>query len=301
VSERARRREGKRERAQEKEANPDRKAKERASDERSGSGPDVDVAKTSEQILDEEVWHGLEELRRPAPGLLISGLSAGLDIGFSAFFMGVVLTTLDADASALLTRALTGGAYAIGFIFVVLGRSALFTEHTALAVFPVLRGSASLAELGRLWFLVYVSNLVGAALFAAFAVVLGPRLGVVEPWAFVQIASHLVDHEPFTILLSATAAGWLIGLLSWLVAASQETLARVVVVALITFAIGFAGLHHSIVGSVEVLTGVFSGEELGARHFAYFLGWTTLGNIVGGVALVAILKYGHAVRSPIAS
>lgn len=274
---------------------------ERARGDRSETSPDLDVAKTSGQILDEEVSHGLEELRRPAPGLLISGLSAGLDIGFSAFFMGVVLTLLDPNASMLLTRALLGIAYSIGFLFVVLGRSALFTEHTALAVFPVLRGSASLAELGRLWILVYVSNLVGATLFAVFAVALGPRLGAVEPWAFVEIASDLLDHDPFTILLSAIAAGWLIGLLSWLVAASQETLARVVVVGIITFAIGFAGLHHSIVGSVEVLTGVFSSAELGLRDFGYFLGWTTLGNIVGGVALVAVLKYGQATRSPTSS
>jgi formate/nitrite transporter FocA (FNT family) len=259
--------------------------------------PDPSTARTSQEILEEEVGHGLAEIRRDARGLLLSGFSAGLDIGFSAFFMAVVLTLLDPTASPLTTRFLMGNMYAIGFIFVILGRSELFTEHTTLAVFPVLSGQATLSDLGRVWGLVYVSNLVGGALFALFAVVLGLRLGVVDPAAFQAISAELVDHDALTILLSAVAAGWLMGLLSWLVAAAQDTLSRVVVVWLITFGMGVVGLHHCIVGTVEVLTAVFSRTGTTMGQYGFFLFWTTIGNAVGGVALVAILKYSHAVRS----
>ncbi|MDX1646965.1 MAG: formate/nitrite transporter family protein [Longimicrobiales bacterium] len=242
----------------------------------------------------EEVWQGLGELKRPAPGLLLSGLSAGLDIGFSVLVMGTVLTLLEPGASPLFQSFLLGNAYALGFIFVILGRSELFTEHTALAVFPVLEGRATLSELGRLWILVYLANLVGAAAFAAFAVLLGPRLGIVEVEAFRHIARALVDHDALTIFLSAVAAGWLVGLLSWLVSAARETVSQVVVVWIITFVMGFLGLHHCIVGSVEVLSGMFSGGGPSWSTFLHFLGWTTFGNVVGGVALVAMVKYSHA-------
>lgn len=253
-----------------------------------------DQAKTSKEILAEEIWQGLGELRRPAPGLLLSGLSAGLDIGFSVLFMAAILTLLEPTASPLLRRFLLGNAYTLGFIIVILGRSELFTEHTALAVFPVLQRKASLAQLGRLWGLVYVSNLVGAAVFAGFAVVLGPRLGVIDTSAFHAIAQELVRHDGLTILLSAVAAGWLIGLLSWLVSAARETVSQVVVVWLITLVVGFLGLHHCIVGSVEVLGGVLTGTGTSWTDFVRFLVWTTIGNIVGGVALVAAVKYSHA-------
>ena len=247
--------------------------------------------------MEEEVWQGLGELRRPAPGLLLSGLSAGLDIGFSALFMAAILTLLEPSASPLLRSFLLGNAYTLGFIFVILGRSELFTEHTALAVFPVLQGKASLGQLGRLWALVYVSNLVGAAAFAGFAVLLGPRLGVIAPEAFLVISNEMVDHDALTIFLSALAAGWLIGLLSWLVSAARETVSQVVVVWIITFVMGFLGLHHCIVGSVEVLTGVFTAGGPSLSDFGYFLGWTTFGNVVGGVALVAAIKYSHVTFS----
>ena len=254
-------------------------------------------AKTSEQILAEEVWQGLSELRRSARGLLLSGFSAGLDLGFSVFFMGILLTLLDPGASPLLTRLLLANMYAVGFVFVILGRSELFTEHTSLAVFPVLRGDASLGQLGRLWGLVYTANLVGAVVFALFVTTLGPRMGLITSEAFTEISHELVRHDGLTMFLSAVAAGWLMGILSWLVAASQETLARVVVVWLITAGIGFAGLHHCILGSVEVLAGVLSGPDTTLADFGRFLVWSTLGNTAGGVALVAALKYSHAVRS----
>ena len=254
-------------------------------------------AKTSDQILDEEVLQGLGELRRPAPGLVLAGLSAGLDVGFSSFFMAVALTLLGPEASPLLTRIVLGNMYAIGFIFVILGRSELFTEHTALAMFPVLRGAATVRQLSRLWALIYVSNLTGAVLFAFFSTELGLRLGVVDAEAFGTISQELVRHDVTTILLSGLAAGWLMGLLSWLVAAAQDTLSRIAVVWLVTFGMGFAGLHHCIVGSVEVLGGVFANAGTTPGAYGHFLLWTTLGNIVGGVMLVAVVKYSHAVRS----
>lgn len=254
-------------------------------------------AKTSDQILADEVWQGLGELRRPAPGLFFAGLSGGLDVGFSAFFMAVALTLLEPGTSPLLTRVVLGNMYATGFIFVILGRSEIFTEHTTLAVFPVLRGEATLRQLSRLWAIIYVSNLTGAVIFALFAVELGLRLGVVDLSAFEVISQELVRHRPLTILLSAIAAGWLMGLLSWLATAAQDTLSRMVVVWLITFVMGFAGLHHSIVGSVEVLSGVFSDTATTAADYGHFLLWTTLGNTLGGVTLAAVVKYSHAVRA----
>ncbi len=257
---------------------------------------ETDQAKTSGQILAEEVGQGLDELRRPAPGLLLSGFSAGLDIGFSVFFMAVALTLVGPDASPLLKRFVLGNAYTVGFVFVILGRSELFTEHATLAVFPVLSGRATFGQLGRLWALIYVSNLVGTVLFSAFVVTLGPRLGVITPAAFTAISRGIVDHQPSTIVLSAVAAGWLMGLLSWLVAASQETVSRVVVVWLITFCMGFVGFHHCIVGSVEVMSGVMIDPQVTLADYGTVLAFSTLGNILGGVALVAGLKYSHSVR-----
>lgn len=250
--------------------------------------------KASRQILRHEIAEGMDALERPAIGLFVSGLSAGLDIGFSLFLMAVMLTHVEGALPRPIVELLVANMYAIGFLFVILGRSELFTEQTTLAVLPTLGGRSSLGALLRLWAIVLLSNLIGAAAFAWLATEIGPLLGVIKPPIFGELAHRLTDHPPRAILLSAMLAGWLMGLLSWLVAAGRDTISQIVLVWLVTAAIGFANLHHVVVGSVEVFAGAFAGQGIGPAAIARFLFWATLGNILGGVVFVAFLKYGHA-------
>jgi formate/nitrite transporter FocA (FNT family) len=265
----------------------------RHGEEEKGEQPQKDY----ETILEQEILAGLTELERPSRNLFLSGLSAGLDVSLSLLLMAVMRTLTEGKLPHAVSEILVANMYAAGFLFVVLGRSELFTEHTTLAVLPVLDRRASVAQLGRLWGLVYVSNLLGAAAFAGFLSFLGPRLGILESRVLGGIASEVVGHPGWVILLSGILAGWLMGLLSWLVAAGRDTISQIFVVWLVTFAIGFAHLHHSIVGTTEVLAGVFSGQGATMPDFGRFLAATTAGNILGGFFFVALIKYGHAHRS----
>ncbi|WP_423999101.1 formate/nitrite transporter family protein [Haloarcula salina] len=260
-------------------------------------GAASDTRADQENILRVQIREGLSELNRPADSLALSGLSAGLDIGFGPLLMAVVLTVSEsAGTTPLVEELVLANAYAIGFVFVVLGRSELFTEHTTLAVLPVLDGRASLGQLARLWGIVYGANVVGGAVFAAIVVFVAPGLGVADASAFVEIATSLTEHRWQIILAAGVLAGWLMGLLSWLVAAAQESVARLLFVWIIATAIGFAHLPHSIAGTVEVLAGVFVSPSLTGLDFLRFLVPATIGNAIGGSIFVAVLKYSHVVR-----
>jgi formate/nitrite transporter FocA (FNT family) len=259
---------------------------------------EIEPKKASRQILWHEILEGRAVLERSVPGLFVSALSAGLDIGFSLFLMAVMKTRIEGESfSRIVAEMLTANAYAVGFIFVVLGRSELFTEQTTLAVLPVLNRKATLAALARCWAVVYVANLIGAAAFAALAVVIGPMHGVIEPRIFGEIALSLTTHSALALFLGAVLAGWLMGLMSWLVAAARDTVSQVVLVGIIATVIGFTNLPHVVVGSVEVLAGVFAKQGVTAADFGHFLLWTTLGNALGGSVFVALIKYGHAIQS----
>jgi formate/nitrite transporter FocA (FNT family) len=129
--------------------------------------------KSYSEILEQEIEEGLRQLERRADGLFLSSLSGGLDLGFSALLMGVVLTLGRGQLPDLVVDILVANAYTIGFVFVVVGRSELFTEHTTLAVLPVLDRQATIRELGRLWVLVYLGNVLGGAIFAVLAALVG--------------------------------------------------------------------------------------------------------------------------------
>lgn len=258
------------------------------------SGQDK-AEKSYHNILEEELQKGLKELNRPGSGLLLSGLSAGLDIGFGPLLMAMLLSASWGDTPVAFQSLIVGSAYSVGFIFVVIGRSNLFTEHTTLAIIPVLDGQASVRELGRVWGLVYVSNIVGTTIFAGFAVLLGPTFDVVEPGVFAELARPLLGFSWWATLLAATFAGWLMGLLTWLVSGSRDTIGGIVVIWLVTLVIGVGHMPHSIAGTVEVLMGVIASDQISLAEFWRFLALSTVGNIIGGTLFVGLLKWGQVV------
>jgi formate/nitrite transporter FocA (FNT family) len=248
-----------------------------------------------EDILLEQIGRGLSELKRPTSGLALSSFSAGLDVGFGPLAMAIMFTLVGDVYGEPLTRILLANLYSIGFIFVIGGRSELFTEHTATAVFPVLDGRASLANLGRLWGAVYLGNIVGAAVFAIFAV-FGTPTGLIEPAAFHELAVVYTGQSSTALFTGAVFAGWLMGLLSWLVASAQDSIGRLAVVWLVTTVIGFAHFPHSVAGTIEVLMGTIVDPAITPLDFGRFLLFATIGNALGGTVFVAVLRYGHVVR-----
>ena len=259
-----------------------------------GAGEEQTAKKASRQILHHELVEALDALERSKKRLFASGLSGGLDIGFSLLLMATMYSVAEGLVPKPVFEMLVASMYSIGFIFVVIGRSELFTEQTTLAVLPVLNGEASIRSLLRLWVLVYTANQLGAAIFAGLVVLIGPSLKIIEVEALGAIARSVVDHPWWVILLSAILAGWMMGLLTWLVAAGRDTISQIVIVAVITTAIGFTHLHHSVVGTVEVLAGVFSGQGVTIADFFHFLLWASLGNAIGGPVFVALIKYSYA-------
>lgn len=252
--------------------------------------------KPAREVLEDMIEKGSHEIERERDGLFLSSLSAGLDIGFGPLLMGVILTLSAGSYGDLSTEILLASAYSVGFIFVILGRSELFTEHTTLAVMPLIDGKASLKSLGRLWSIVYVGNILGGLIFTGLAVLLMPGLGVIEPAAFETIAMKLVSHQLHWLFIAGVFAGWLMGLLAWLISSAQNTISRVFFIWMVTATIGILHLPHSIAGNVEVLFGLLTSTSVTLFDYLAFLGLATAGNAVGGATFVGLMKYGHIVR-----
>jgi len=135
---------------------------------------------TSRSVLDSLLESGLHEMNRAFRAATLGGVG-GARHRVRPTDDGGGVDALARGFGDLTTELLLASVYSIGFMFVILGRSELFTEHTTLAVIPVLDRQASFKQLGRLWGLVYVGNLVGGLLFTLLVILLMPELGVVDP------------------------------------------------------------------------------------------------------------------------
>jgi formate-nitrite transporter family protein len=242
-------------------------------------------------IFDQETAQAVEELQRPAIGLFISGLMAGSGVAVSILLLGVLLTHLGGELHELWRMVLIANAYAVGLILVIMARTDLFTEYSTIAIFPVLTKQAPIRALVRLWGIIYAANLIGGTAFALLLSGVGPSLGIIKADTYVGVAFNLVGHPWYIVLGSAFLTGWLMGLLSWLVIAAKESISQIFFIWLIAGVIGFAHLHHAIVGAIEVLLGVIESDALFLSHFGHFLLWTTLGNIAGGLIFAVLIRY----------
>ncbi|WP_135304293.1 formate/nitrite transporter family protein [Haloarcula amylovorans] len=259
------------------------------------SHEEYDTTRDYQTILRLQIEEGVKELERPGHGQFLSSLSCGLTLGIGVFgllMFTTVLGPLLGEGAVHLLRSVT---YTFGFVLAIMSQTELFTEHTTLAVLPVLSGDATPRSLGQLWSLVLGGNLIGGAIFAGFIFVSGPSLHLIENQAFVDVATTFIDLAPTGVFTGAIMAGWLMALLSWILTSVGDSISRILVIIICTFPIGFGHLPHCVAGNIEVIAGMLAGADITVLQWAQFLTITTAGNIVGGVVFVALLNYSHVV------
>jgi len=223
----------------------------------------------------------VENERSPA-SLFWSALASGLSMVFSLVGMGVLRAALPETKWAEL---ITAFGYTLGFLIVILGRQQLFTENTLTPLLPVFSDPKAwrIRRVARLWTVVFLGNLAGAAISSAWVAFSG-AFTPDQQHAFGEIAKVAVAPTTSEIFTKAVFAGWIIALMVWLLPLT-EVLAPILIM-ILTWLISAAKLEHVIAGSVDTLYGVFSGA-ITAGDFIHFLIPTLVGNVVGGVGFVA--------------
>jgi formate-nitrite transporter family protein len=230
---------------------------------------------------------GHEELDRSFNGLAWSGIAAGLSIGFSF----LAQATLQAHLPDTPWRPLvTGFGYSIGFLIVILGRQQLFTETTLTALIPALtrRDAHTALRTLRVWAIVLAANIGATWVFAAIVAQPGVFPDATSQ-AMLDVAEHTLEGSFQHTLLTGGAAGWLIGLMVWLLPSADAS--RALIIILLTYVIAICQFPHAIAGSVEAAFCVFTGHATVGEYWLRFLLPTCLGNAAGGTILAALLNH----------
>jgi len=260
----------------------------------------ADLEKTSKEvggvnkyldILSRVIHEGEEIFMIKNKAMILSAVIAGLEIGVSYFLICTLHYLLSGKIQDETIFKLFSVVYPVGFILVILGKSALFTEQTSVLALPVLNGQRNILELLRVWGLVIGGNIVGGILFTLFISLLAPHLDLFTHKTMVVIGSHVLNHDAWVIFLSAIVAGWLMGLLNWLLNSTMNSLTRIFLIVMITGVIGFGGFHHSIVGNIEIFGAFLHSDTISIFDYLWFLLLALLGNGIGGSIVVALFKY----------
>jgi formate/nitrite transporter FocA (FNT family) len=224
--------------------------------------------------------------------IFLSAIVAGLEIGFSYLLVCAVYYLWKGTFSnTVIFHLFYGIVYPVGFILAIIGKSALYTEQTSILVLPVLNEQRSIWQLIRVWFDVIVGNIIGGIIFVSFISYLAPQLHLFTHETMAAVGDHALNYNDATLFLSAITAGWLMGLLTWLMSTTINSITRFVTVYMITAIIGFGGFLHSIVGSLEAFGGLLFSPAISFPVYVKFLVLALIGNGVGGGIVVALFKY----------
>lgn len=247
------------------------------------------VAPDPDQIYRRATAEGRRRLSLSTLDQVSTGFIAGVTIIFGIVALGVVEAMVEPSGGAGLAGLAGALAFATGVVFLVVGRSELFTENFFDPVAAAIQehGRGPWVRLLRLWGVTLVMNLVGGAVLVALLTVDGalPEGAVI---ALAHVAEDIASKGWAATLVRAVLAGALITLLSYMLSAVDTVAARILVTYMVGFFLALGPFDHVVVSALHLLLGIWGGGVVGYADLVTNVGLSTVGNLLGGLLLITL-------------
>jgi formate-nitrite transporter family protein len=240
-----------------------------------------------DKIYEETRKEGRRRLARPPLELATTALVGGFDVAVGVIAYALARRAVDGDAGEIAAAI----AFGVGFVFIVVGRSELFTENFLIPVAGLeQRKASSWRKLGELWAVALVVNIVGGVLIALIVTSNGVLPdGSGQP--FVALADHIVERSTLPSLLSALIAGALMTVMTWFVEGAADSFGVRIIMAWIVGAVIALGMfNHAIVSTIELVFGMRYGADVETSQLFANLGLAVAGNLAGGLLFVTFVR-----------
>jgi formate/nitrite transporter len=189
-------------------------------------------------------------------------------------------------------RLLGGAAFSLGLVLVVIAGAELFTGNNLIVMAWADRRITGL-ELLRNWTLVYIGNFIGAVATAVFVVwsgTLGLGGGAVEQTAL-SIAREKVALPFGEALVRGILCNALVCLAVWLSYASRQVSGKILAIVFPIMAFVALGFEHSVANFYFIPLGMMLDGNITAAQLAGNLAPVTIGNVIGGGAMVGLVYW----------
>jgi formate transporter len=244
---------------------------------------------------------GVKKARMPALASFMLAIVAGGSIGLGALYYTIVAS--DAEMSFAVVRLLGGIVFSLGLVLVLVGGAELFTGNNLIVMAWASR-KVSTGEMLRNWVIVYLGNLVGAlglvvlVFFSHHLDMNGGRIGL----SILNTAVAKIEPDMATLFVKGILCNVLVCLAVWLAYAGRSVTDKIVALVLPVSAFVAAGFEHCVANMyflplawLLVQTGHvpanFDSSAITIFGIIHNLISVTLGNIVGGAALVGAVYW----------
>ena len=241
---------------------------------------------------------GLAKVNTAVPTMVALAVLAGAFISLGALFYTVTIT-VGKDGSPLpfgLLRLTGGVTFSLGLILVVVGGAELFTGNNLIAM-AWAAGCVQTRQVVRNWIWVYLGNLLGACGTAVLVLLAGIQLlgdGAVGE-AMVRIARSKIALDPLSAFARGILCNVLVCLAVWLCMGARSVADKILAIVFPISAFVACGFEHSVANMFFLPLGIAlaagSAAPLSLIDALSNLALVTLGNIIGGTVLVALVYW----------
>ena len=234
-----------------------------------------------EDAFSRMVEEGTQRLHRTWREVLVTGFFGGTEVAMGVLaYLSVLAATHD--------NLLAGLAFSIGFLALLLGHSELFTEGFLIPVTTVAAKRASFRQLFKLWGGTLVANLAGGWLLMCLIMAAFPKLHAQT----VESAAHYVTAPMSTETVSlALLGGMAITLMTRMQHGTDSVFGKIAAAVAGAFLLAGLQMFHSILDSLLIFGALSTGDApFGYLDWACWFGYTIVGNVIGGLVLVTLLR-----------
>jgi formate/nitrite transporter FocA (FNT family) len=239
---------------------------------------------------------GERRLTRSTLELVSTSLVAGFDVVFGIIALAAAAAAMAPHFGPAAAHFFGSLGFGIAFVFIVVGRSELFTENFLVPVTALRRGRLSWLKLAQLWTISPILNLVGGTALVLLVSSNGILPQGAAP-ALVSVAERIAELSPWSAFLSAIVGGALITAMTWMVEGVGTVGGRIVVAWIGGVVLALAGLNHVIVVTLELIFGMRFGADIGLDDTALNAVIAIAGNMIGGLLFVTLTRTSQAVGS----
>lgn len=219
-------------------------------------------------------------------GYFISSILAGIYVGFGILLIFSIGGML---ADQPYVKIAMGVSFGIALSLVIMAGSELFTGNNMVMALGLFNKRVRLKETIILWIVCFLGNLTGAILLAFLYWESGLANGAVGEY-LINASKTKMELTPFILFTRGILCNTLVCLAVWCSGRCKSDSGKLIMIFWCLFAFITSGYEHSVANMTLLTVGLFADNSgvLSLGGYLHNMLFVTLGNMVGGILLVAL-------------